>query len=94
MSYALTDSQPWQSVPWDQAPRWAHWAAMDRTHNWFWYEHEPQDESGYFTATTGRVAQFTHLPFPSHWRFSLQHRPDNPSFFFSSVDYVDVHLQS
>jgi hypothetical protein len=73
----------WQSIPWQEAPHWAHWAAMDRTGNWFWYEAEPKDEAGYFTATTGRVAQFTHLPCTSHWRMSLQHRPAG-SFAFDS----------
>lgn len=88
-----TSYQQWQPVPWDWAPHWAHWAAMDRTGNWFWYEAEPKDEAGYFTATTGRVAQFTHLPCYAHWRLSLQHRPATGSFFFSSAEFAYAHLQ-
>jgi hypothetical protein len=45
----------WPSLPWQEAPHWAHWAAMDRTGNWFWYEAEPKDEDGYFKATGGKV---------------------------------------
>ncbi len=84
MLYSLPHAQLWQPVPWEHAPHWAHWAAMDRTGNWFWYEIEPKDEAGYFT-TTGRVAQFTHLPCPTHWRLSLHHRPTASSVFFSSA---------
>lgn len=71
----------WPSLPWQEAPHWAHWAAMDRTGNWFWYEDEPKDEDGYFHASTGKVAQFTHLPCPNHWRLSLQHRPESALAF-------------
>lgn len=74
-------SPHWPSLPWQEAPHWAHWAAMDRTGNWFWYEDEPKDEDGYFHATTGRVAQFTHIPCHSHWRLSLQHRPESALAF-------------
>ncbi len=73
----------WQSLPWQEAPHWAHWAAMDKTGNWFWYEDEPKDEDGYFKAASGKVAQFTHLPCPSHWRLSLHHRPAR-SYVFDS----------
>ena len=86
-------SLPWQPVSWDWAPHWARWAAMDRTGNWFWYEDEPKDEDGYFHATTGKVAQFTHLPCPTYWRLSLQHRPEKEEFFFSSAEYAYDHLQ-
>lgn len=86
-------SQLRQSLPWDQAPHWAHWAAMDRTGNWFWYEEEPKDEDGYFTTLSGRVAQFNHLPCSGHWRLSLQHRPATQSLFFSSAAYAYAHLQ-
>lgn len=77
----------WHALPWHEAPDWAHWAAMDRRGGWFWYEEEPLDEDGYFTATAGRIAQFTHCPYPSHWRFSLQRRPDYvASVFFSAAE--------
>lgn len=83
----------WTSLPWQEAPHWAHWAAMDRTGNWFWYEAEPRDEDGYFTVSTGRIVQFAHLPYPTHWRLSLQYRPQAPSFFFSSAEvaYALLH---
>lgn len=84
---------PWQPVSWDWAPHWAHWAAMDKTGNWFWYEEEPKDEDRYFAATAGKVAQFTHLPCPTHWRLSLHHRPTSESFFFSSAEFAYAHLQ-
>lgn len=83
-----------QSLPWQEAPSWAHWAAMDRTGNWFWYEEEPKDEDGYFTAPAGRVAQLSHLPYAGHWRLSLQHRPASEEIFFSSAAYAYAHLQS
>ncbi len=28
-------------LPWDKAPEWAQWAAMDCKGEWFWYSHEP-----------------------------------------------------
>lgn len=37
-------SSHWQPVPWQEAPHWAHWAAMDKTGNWFWYKEEPKDD--------------------------------------------------
>lgn len=81
------------ALPWQDAPHWAHWAAMDRTGNWFWYEAEPRDEDGYFAASMGRVAQFTHLPYSTHWRLSLQHRPARENFFFSSAESAHAYLQ-
>ena len=84
----------WQSLPWYAAPQWAQWAAMDRTGNWFWYEAEPKDEAGYFCASTGRVAQFTHLPYPAHWRMSLQHRQTETSIFFSSAEMAYAALRN
>ena len=81
-------------LPWHEAPHWAKWAAMDRTGNWFWYEEEPKDEDGYFTLSTGRIAQFSHLPCPLHWRMSLQHRPATEGFFFSSAGFAHACLQS
>lgn len=86
-------SSHWQPVPWQEAPHWAHWAAMDKTGNWFWYEEEPADEDGYFKANSGKVAQFTHLPCPSHWRLSLHHRPETPSTLFSSAGFTYAYLQ-
>lgn len=83
----------WQPVLWQEAPHWAHWAAMDKTGNWFWYEEEPKDEDGYFKATSGKVAQFSHLPCPNHWRLSLQHRPAKEGFLFSSAEIAYAHLQ-
>ena len=76
---------PWQPVPWHTAPSWAHWAAMDRTGLWFWYEEEPVEETQFFTARSGRVDYFAHPPYPGHWRFSQQPRPQPHRFFFSSV---------
>lgn len=28
-------------LPWDKAPTWACWAAMDLDQFWWWYENEP-----------------------------------------------------
>lgn len=28
-------------LPWDKAPEWAQWAAMDADGDWCWYTHEP-----------------------------------------------------
>ena len=91
LNYASTH---WLSLAWQEAPDWAHWAAMDKTGKWFWYEEEPKDEDGYFKVTTGRVAQFTSLPSSVHWRLSLQQRPAREELFFSSAEYVYAHLQS
>jgi hypothetical protein len=77
----------WQPLPWQAAPAWAQWAAMDRRGGWFWYEEEPQDEDGYFITQNGRVEQFSHTPYPVHWRLSLHHRPDGkPLSLFSTAD--------
>ncbi len=65
----------WQPLPWATAPAWAHYAAQDATGKWFWYEQEPKDEDGYFSAT-GRVAELEHGPYPGHWRMSLCRRPN------------------
>ncbi|MEZ4713143.1 MAG: hypothetical protein R3A44_38495 [Caldilineaceae bacterium] len=82
----------WQSLPWHSAPRWAHWAAMDTNGRWFWYENTPTDEDGYFTAHTGRLEEFRHLPYPGYWRFSLQHRPVDTPAFLSSALVTDAPL--
>lgn len=82
----------WYPLPWHQAPTWAQWAAMDRRGGWFWYESEPHDEDGYFSAKVGLVAQFDHLPYPSHWRLSLHHRPKPPISLFSLADIQYVAL--
>lgn len=84
---------PWSPLPWQEAPTWAQWAAMDRRGGWFWYESEPRAEDGYFNAHTGRVVQFFHPFYPSHWRLSLHHRPTAPTAFFSSalsIQYVPL----
>lgn len=28
-------------IPWERAPDWARWAAMDEDSSWWWYEKEP-----------------------------------------------------
>lgn len=84
--------QNWQPCPWHEAPAWAQWAAMDRRGGWFWYEEEPHDEDGYFTANAGRVVQFSHTPYPTHWRLSQHHRPTPPVSFFSTAEAAYVAL--
>jgi hypothetical protein len=86
--------QSWNPCPWQDAPIWAQWAAMDRRGGWFWYEVEPRDEDGYFSSAMGRIAQFHHLPYPAHWRLSLHHRPNPPVSFFSHAEIQYVQLSA
>lgn len=63
-------------LPWDEAPTWARWAAMDKDHGWWWYESEP------LARTTTWISERVELACESFagppcddWRKSKQARP-------------------
>ncbi len=63
-------------LPWDEAPSWARWAAMDQDRCWWWYEDEPTVR----TSTWGTVASGHHCesfdaPPCDDWTESKQARP-------------------
>ena len=69
----LTPAEP--PIPWQLAPDWARWAAMDEDDSWWWYEKEPTLDkivwkpdlySGYKGFEHTRVL---------YWRNSKQARP-------------------
>ena len=61
-------------LPWDKAPAWANWAAMDRGGSWLWYENEPSQFPTYWMAHTGRGLAFKHVAVMK-WDESKQRRP-------------------
>lgn len=63
-------------LPWDEAPEWARWAAMDEDGDWWWYSEEPTIRSISYSPDNIRDAclQFNHA-MHTNWRKSKQARP-------------------
>ncbi len=61
-------------LPWDEAPEWAQWAAMDEDGNWYWYEAEPELRDT--TWVNGPLTSHRRLKFPpcTNWRESKRRR--------------------
>ena len=61
-------------LPWDQAPEWAQWAAMDADGEWWWYENEPEISHILWRHTNGLLYCFNFPPC-TNWRESKRQRP-------------------
>lgn len=62
------------NIDWNEAPKWARFAAMDDLGNWFWYENEPLRKSYYWESYGGRF-KFILTEQPK-WQESLTERPE------------------
>jgi len=63
-------------IPWDEAPAWARWAAMDRDKCWWWYEDEPiMRLSTWSVQITGQKCESFSAPPIIDWEASKQARP-------------------
>jgi hypothetical protein len=62
-------------LPWNEAPTWAFWAAMDRSGRWAWYNLEPMRYPTYWSCLPGRCMAFQHTSHPD-WTQSKQRRPE------------------
>lgn len=63
-------------LPWDEAPTWARWAAMDRDFGWWWYEDEPVMRiATWGTEPVGQNCESFAAPICPDWRKSKQARP-------------------
>lgn len=64
------------ALPWDEAPAWARWAAMDRDQCWWWYEDEPTMRmSTWGVRITGQKCESFVAPPCDVWQESKQARP-------------------
>lgn len=61
-------------LPWDKAPEWAQWAAMDCDGEWWWYENEPEISHILWRRTNGLLYCFNFPPC-TNWRESKRQRP-------------------
>lgn len=61
-------------LPWKNAPKWAHYAAMDEDGEWWWHNDEPYIEG---TAWISPSFTFEAFYFPSctNWKESKRKRP-------------------
>ena len=68
----LTPAEP--PIPWQLAPDWAQWAAMDADGEWWWYENEPEISHILWRHTNGLLYCFNFPPC-TNWRESKRQRP-------------------
>lgn len=61
-------------LPWDKAPEWAQWAAMDADGEWWWYENEPEISHILWRHTNGLLYCFNFPPC-TNWKESKRQRP-------------------
>ena len=61
-------------VPWEEAPEWAMWVAMDSDNEWWWYESEPCLDGLEWIPKIGTVDTLHHKAC-SDWKTSKQRRP-------------------
>jgi len=61
-------------VPWEEAPEWAMWAAMDADGSWWWFEAEPTITEDDWHPKTYMWRRFEHTVHPD-FRNSKQRRP-------------------
>lgn len=61
-------------LPWDKAPEWAQWAAMDEDTNWYWHSQEPHPFSDTEWISYHSVQDFTFPPC-TNWKESKRKRP-------------------
>lgn len=63
-------------LPWDEAPTWARWAAMDKDQCWWWYETEPFARTSTWTSERlDHACTSFYSPPCDDWRESKQARP-------------------
>jgi antitoxin component of MazEF toxin-antitoxin module len=72
-------------LPWDKAPEWAQWAAMDADGEWAWYSHEPSmvekglnnsfDQWLIDGGTAERLCRGFSFPPCTNWKESKRKRP-------------------
>ncbi len=60
-------------LPWDEAPEWAQWAAMDADGEWWWYQTEPEVSHILWRHTTGLLCHFDFPPC-TNWKESKRQR--------------------
>lgn len=60
-------------LPWDEAPEWAQWAAMDADGEWWWYQAEPEVSRILWRHTTGLLCRFDFPPC-TNWKESKRRR--------------------
>ena len=56
---------------WEDAPEWAQWLAMDDDGEWYWYEEQPDRDSGGWMSLTMRVVSAK----GTGWEKTLEQRP-------------------
>ena len=64
-------------LPWDKAPEWAQWAAMDASGAWGWDSHEPLPDGLHWIPpfiADSRCIAFTFPPC-TNWKESKRKRP-------------------
>jgi hypothetical protein len=61
-------------LPWDKAPEWAQWAAMDDDGVWYWYAYEPALCEEQWHSSIGICHRFD-FPACTNWKESKRKRP-------------------
>ena len=69
-------------INWDNAPKWAYWAAQDADGEWWWYEGKPyigeKDELWLYDYAPSYDADLMCQTEPNpNWRDTLTEKPDN-----------------
>lgn len=64
-------------LPWDKAPEWAQWAAMDEDGEWCWYTHEPLPDGLDWIPPFIADSRYIDFTFPpcTNWKESKRKRP-------------------
>ncbi len=68
------EQAPHQPPPWDTAPEWAEWLAMDENGAWNWYKEKPYQHAGERQWYRNQGDPFRACVLPN-WRTTLQQRP-------------------
>lgn len=63
------------NYPWDWAPDWAQWAAVDENGAAYWFEKEPKIVGTTWTELSGFMYKIGDCNQPIDWTKSLQKRP-------------------
>lgn len=61
-------------LPWDKAPEWAQWAAMDEDGEWWWHNDEPYID-GTAWIPPSFIFEAFYFPPCTNWKESKRKRP-------------------
>jgi hypothetical protein len=66
------------NYPWEDAPDWAEYAAIDQNGRAFWYEGKPKLMYTIWAVSFGdvKLISFGNLKKNKNWKLSLQKRPN------------------